>query len=215
MTDAFPVLPVFRDLTLNGAGPRLDDLADAIVARLREPWIRDQQVEAEGFGDYRVFRRDPNGDRPGLRLFLSANSTGDVYVSNILPMERGRLTMAEYNEALTEFYETFLQRAAAAGGLEAVLGTDTLDLQTELPDDAISALHTFSRAANRSTGSSHPMDMERWLRFIVCLHKSRKTLSPSVLNDWLQADGWPPDISLELTLEFEFAATVLDYADKY
>ena len=57
MAHEFALLPVFRELRVAGAQDHLDALAGAVSERLAAPWSRDQETEATGRGDWRVFSR--------------------------------------------------------------------------------------------------------------------------------------------------------------
>src|SRR5436190_867887 len=81
-----------------------------------------------------------------------------------------------------------LADAIALGG-DARLGEDVIDLQADLGETVFRALVAFSRSANRTTGSSHPMDRERWFAFLVAAHRSHVDLSVDVLAKWLALDG--------------------------
>lgn len=69
----------------------------------------------------------------------------------------------------------------------------------------------FSSAANKSTGSTHPYDRQRWFEFITLIHKSEKNISPEEVQKFLTEDGWTEDFSFELACEFEYSLDLLEY----
>jgi hypothetical protein len=209
----YPLVPRFRDLDFHGL--EMDALADAIEQRLAQPWQRARDKEEDPILNekFRVFLRR-GGDEPGLLLFL-ATLDSMVYVSNIVPTEKSELSRNEYNAALSEFYEEYALPAAGALGGEARLGGDVIDLQADLGETAFGALVAFSRSANRSTGSSHPMDRERWFAFLVAVHRSDAYLSVDVLAKWLVLDGWSESVASDLAIEFETGRDLLAYAERH
>jgi hypothetical protein len=202
-------------LELPGAASRLDEYVEEIDARLDRPWERARDIEdgpVLSGHRYRVFRRHETADGPGLLLHLLASGQR-VYVANIVPTEVHQLTTDEYNAALVEFSSRFAEPAAAALGLAIDLGVPEVDLAAEVGEDVFQDLLAFSRASNRSTGSSHPSDRERWFRFLVALHRSGIELSTGLLEQWLLLDGWPESVAHDLMLEFEFAMGLLKHVD--
>jgi hypothetical protein len=82
------------------------------------------------------------------------------------------------------------------------------------PETAL-LLHRFSAAANKSTGSSHPCDEERWLEFVTAAHREKAALDASTLEQWLrEGEGWPEDIASELAVDYEKARSLLSYYEK-
>lgn len=72
------------------------------------------------------------------------------------------------------------------------------------------ALRLFSGAANKATGSSHPADWQRWLKFLVAVHRTRVSIVPEKLSKWLIEDEqWPEESAQKLGFQYEFALDVL------
>jgi hypothetical protein len=210
MPEPFPLVPCFRDLYFVGGDLQFDRIAESIDSLITTPWSRDSEVENTR-GHYLVYRRDEDGANRALRLFLSPVS-GKARVTNVVPINRPRLSMADYNDAVVEFVDRFARSAAANLVLDLQLGSDQIDLRHDLDAGTIAALQEFSEGANRSTGSSHPMDLDRWYAFILKLHHSNARVSAEVLGQWLQLDGWDDDeIVADLQSEFEFAMGLLDH----
>lgn len=199
------LIPRFRDLVVVGGSPKSDALVVALDERVQPPWSRDHEAEDDrvlaGRG-YGVYHREAGPDGPGLRLFLLPQGD-NVEVVNVVPSASGSLTHDEYNQAVAQFYDDYLGEACASLGLTAELGPVHYDLEKDLPAKVYQALSAFSGAANKSTGSSHPMDRERWYEFIWRAHESGCDLDPTVLGQWFEADGWESDEARELAIEFE------------
>ena len=78
------------------------------------------------------------------------------------------------------------------------------------PDSAL-ALRHFSHAANKTTGSAHPKDRERWLRFLSLAHADAKQMDPARLARWLtEIEDWDGDAVHGLIAEYEFALELLN-----
>jgi hypothetical protein len=147
-----------------------------------------------------------------LHLFADRSK---VYVANIVPTDRSNLSIGEYNEALVEFYERFAHPAADSIGVDTVLSADLVDLEVELPKHVFQALTAFSSLANKATGSSHPLDRQRWFEFLTLLHGSNSDLSTGLLQDWLILDGWSESVAFDLVIEFEFGIGLLKHVDRH
>ena len=81
-------------------------------------------------------------------------------------------------------------------------------------DETAEKLHTFSACANKSTGSSHPMDETRWYAFLMATHTERSSLAPESLRRWLQEEeGWDEDHAWKLSIEYETARSLFTYYD--
>ena len=60
--------------------------------------------------------------------------------------------------------------------------------------EAADALRMFSVGANKSTGSSHPSDQERWFQFLFAAYRAQGEFDPYLLRRWLEeVEKWPPD----------------------
>ena len=75
-------------------------------------------------------------------------------------------------------------------------------------------LKRFSRNANKSTGSSHPFDRERWHEFIIGLHAERREIDTEKLGRWLQdVERWSDEAAIDLIIEYEFGRDLLKQYD--
>ena len=73
---------------------------------------------------------------------------------------------------------------------------------------------SFSGLANKSTGSSHPYDRERWLKFIIYLHKHNEVADSEYVKEFLIEDGWTEDKAIDLVIEYSFALKLLKMYDR-
>lgn len=162
-----------------------------------------------GGDDIVVFQREADAHLPEAGLTLWARA-GGYEITNIVPKKIGQLTYAQYNGLLQEFERVIARPAALKAGFDVNVSTPRQTLEEWVSPDAAKALEAFSDAANKSTGSSHPLDQKRWLRFLILCHRSEKKLDGDRLRRWLiEVDGWDDDRALKLTIEYEFALDLL------
>jgi hypothetical protein len=77
------------------------------------------------------------------------------------------------------------------------------------------ALNSFSKSANKNTGSSHPRDLERWLNFLILSYRKGKILDTNTLTRWLtEQERWPEDQAGVLADQYEFGLKLLREYDK-
>ena len=98
-----------------------------------------------------------------------------------------------------------------------------LNLQVKLTDnnqtiedwictDSANKFRRFSDLANKSTGSGHPYDEERWFEFVISIVLNNEELSASRLERWLvEDDNWPDYVAENLAREFEHETSILRY----
>lgn len=222
MTSDFPLVPRHCDAFIRGLG----DIAFQTVAAALEShldatrWSRNRDIEERindrGHAEYAVFLRneEPGSGVPSVNLFVTARSSGDLSVANIVPTESGSIDAAQYNAVLTDFMASAAGPAAIELGAAVEVSADHYDLREELGKEAAELLARFSVLANKSTGSSHPSDRELWYSFLVAAHRAREDASSlaGMIGDWLELDGWSGEVAVDLVIEFEFAMGLLDRA---
>ena len=97
-------------------------------------------------------------------------------------------------------------------GLKASLSPDEENIENWISEESVKKLKKFSVAANKSTGSAHPLDRKRWFDFLITVHHEHNKLDVSQLSRWLiECEHWPEDIAHELAMEYEFAMGLLDF----
>jgi len=131
-------------------------------------------------------------------------------VTNIVPHEQGRLTVAQYNSILLEFHLRFLAQAALEAGLPVELTSDERTIEEAFDPTAIKLLRRFSVCANKSI--RHPADDGRWQDFLIYIHADGRRHSGfdlGLLANWLHEDGWSVEKVRELMSECEFARDLM------
>ena len=209
----------FKDLDITGLDERLLALIDAVSSDLPDGWWRDPEAEAhmdtiglEGTDARFTFARDATDGDPPARVFLHRES-GRLRVSNIVPRDVGELSMSQYNAILDEFAEMVRTQMPPESQLKFHVTSDEAAITDWVSGHAADLLKGFSVLANRSI--LHPLDFERWVRFLLQAHREGSTLHTSFLSQWLvEEHGWPPDRAHDLARDYEFARDLLKAYDE-
>lgn len=198
---------------LNGMTPgEFGDRSEAVAGL---GWSRDRSKDEEmrrtGGGTWFTFALTAHESLPPAILFLTDRSPGILYVPNVISPARDRLSYDDYNGILFSFRDGVLEPVRRQSPITYELTGLTIDLATELPGDTYKRLRAFSALANKSTGSSHPIDRERWLDFLVSLVQSGTDLKSSTLARWLvEEEGWDQERAWRLSEEYEFGRELLE-----
>lgn len=214
-------LEVFQDMAIRGPIAKRPELREALIAAAIEPWSVDLERSAEvarnaaASEDVVLFRRDAGQDYPAAGLTLWATEDG-YYVPNIVPLEMGSLTFAQYNAVLADFIARIAAPVTAQFGFTISTTEPRQTLDDWLSPDAALKLKRFSGAANKSTGASHPSDQRRWFDFLVAVHRSGDKPGADRLARWLhEVDGWDEDSAHNLAGDFETAIALLAYCEEH
>ncbi|WP_266170751.1 hypothetical protein [Dyella subtropica] len=216
MTEAS--IEVFQDLRLRtlhtGASVR-----NAILDEVRGPWHHESEREGmlRSAGPHpkdvvALVRDSFEGiDRSALVLWEDVDG---YHVSNIVPEKVGQLSIVQYNAILQDFFARIAEPASRTGAFRVEMTSAQQSLEDWLDSETAAALRRFSRAANKSTGASHPLDQERWFQFLISAHRSSARMSPGDLVRWLkEVENWPEDTAHELAVEYEFTSALLHTYD--
>jgi hypothetical protein len=206
-----------RNLELFGSPSELASFADEVEKLCPPNWTRNKSEEAriskEAFSPMYCF--DYKNDSNPAHLWMAYDKKNEkLWVANIVP--RHNLHTEDerydyYNGTLLKFW-AFAQKVADAKGLKSNLSDEDVTTDNLLPPDVAKKFRAFSGLANRSTGSSHPNDQERWFDFIVSVHRSQSDLDANTLERLLhEEEHWPESAALKLALEYEFARALLRF----
>ena len=164
-------------------------------------------------GDMACFEFSPdqaNSPLPAALVWMSFKKDASLaWVTNIVPRERRKLTEDEYNDLLDRFRMDVIQPVAVRLSLPVTRSKRDPSLEDLINPETAGALRRFSACANKSTGSSHPCDLERWNQFLFLYHRKRDKLDPTLLGEFLMEDGWSEDMAHELVAEFERGVDLL------
>ena len=202
-----------NELTIRGERTHLEGLLARVEALLRDGWKRDREAE-ERLGRRGAprpwaycFSCTARGDRPAAGLWVHARGPNELYVANVVPLEKRELGEEESNRLLAEFEREFLRPAAAEVGVETEVVHRRPTLEHDLSPEAVRLLRAFSASANRT--SLHPNDRRRWNAFLVRVHQDESLFDPALLDEWLQQEGWPENTRCQLLAEYDAARSLL------
>lgn len=211
-------IEVFQDLSLTCPGNNGSDLKGVLLGHARSPWRHacdaEDQIESTypDAGLYAVFERATAGDVPAARLVLYQDA-GSYKVVNIVPTECGSLGETGYNDVLNDFVNRVV-KPAQTDGVSLELSDRWQTITDWTSEEAADALHLFSVMANKATGSSHPMDAERWCKFLIADHIAQGVLSSYNFRRWLvEVEGWPAEVADDLISDREKAVELLKHYD--
>lgn len=214
-------LEVFQDLVLRGPDGSLAGLRRFLIECAKRPWSHAKTRERElsqftgDDADIVAFERAP-GD--GInRVALILWSKGPAYeVTNIVPSDVSDLGVHGYNAALIDFADRVARPAAKKAGFDIFISEPLQGPEDWLHPQAATALRRFSAAANKSTGSSHPMDRQRWHAFLIAAHEDASELDSETLARWLvEAEGWSEDKAHNLAVQYERGLGLLADYDRH
>jgi hypothetical protein len=215
-------MEVFRDLFVNADEGQMASLVEAIERSLPPGWVRDREaaerIRSSSFAAWPpyCFTCGAEGSPDSATLILTEKEPGVFYVSNILPVSRDRLSYAEYNTVLEQFFRGALEPSAERSGLTVVLTEAQVDLEHWMSPAAAGKLPAFSASANKGTGSAHPQDRERWNDFVLSAHRDGSRMDAATLQRWLvEAEGWSPEVAEQLALEYEYGRELLTFAEEH
>lgn len=209
-------------------GSGLNGLRDALIHHAKEPWTharaRSSQVDARVAGDTLVFRRRPANDIPESEVVLNARDAG-YRLSNIVAVIHGdRRDVAAWNSVLEDFISCVAAPATNKTRHKLIVGPNHVAMRDLASLDAERSLRRFSAAANRSTGSDHPLDERRWIEFVIACARAvgrqdRQPLTPTLdgklLCRWLtEVDGWTGDLADDLVRQYEFGLELVQAYDQ-
>lgn len=192
-----------------------------VEAHLTTGWSRKAALEEklrEAAIAFYCFACEQSAARQAATLFLTRaerEATSWLYVSNIVPEQISELSLDQYNQILQDFWAAFAKPAADSIGVPVELSPDEQSVKDWLSPESARLLKLFSLAANKSTGSSHPMDRQRWYDFLIALHHSGENPSVNLLRRWLvEEERWSDEAAFDLVCEYEFALGLLDRFDR-
>lgn len=210
-------IEVYVDLDLYGSKDSIRDFFDDLEGRLSDGWSRNAKEEPRVavLSEARCFHCEQRPNRRAANLWFTEARDHRWSISNIVPDAEGKLSYAEYNTILIDFRRSFIDDYYQKYNLEIKETKPRVYLSDFLSPDVSKSFQVFSSAANKSTGSSHPLDNERWFQFLFLAYDSGdyKRLHSSLLNRFMiEAFGWHEEMAYELSIEYE---NYLRFLDKY
>lgn len=199
----------FNNLYIRGTNSQLKEFKNRVLDFPKGEWTFNYITIQDK--DYLAFIY--NGEiLPAATLYIMIEEHKTEWsVDNIVPINKCELTYDEYNDLLDNFYNNVLEKIKIKG-IEYIYESDPdYNILDEISINALTYLQAFSNAANKSTGSSHPLDRERWFKFICETVNDNKIIDTNNLTRYLCEDlGWNQDRAFELGCEYEFGVGLLE-----
>lgn len=226
-------MKTYRELYFRGTVKQLSEFVKQIGKYAVGNWKLRKQLGR--WKDYLLF--DYIGelvDKACVSIYVGDEITkGELRVGNIVPLEKSELSIDEYNTVLLKFYDDVIKPYKECGTKLSILqpNDDIFDPTSVISEIALKKLQLFCSAANKSTGSSHPCDQERWFDFICQTVDDGKMFDYSTLASFLQDEtywgkkpdsfigvmgsfAWDEEQAYELATEYENLCEVLSYYKK-
>ena len=225
----------YRELYFKGTPNQLLHFVERIKDYISNDW--DMRIETLSGTKYLSFfyygRKFP---RAVVSICIDQNyiDNGMIKVGNIVPLDINQLTLEEYNNILLCFYDEIIKPYKERGTDIKIEGPtdDVFDPLNVISEKALRKLHSFCNLANKSTGSSHPCDKERWHDFICQTVEDGRMFDFDTLAHFLQDEiywgaknqtlgcigkfAWSETKAYELAEEYETACDLLlYYRDKW
>ena len=210
-------MDILQELHINIQDYSIDEFAELVTKHCGEKWNRalEQEKNIRSIairGETALcFERCGVDEIKNADLIIHERKPEPLYVSNIVPSESTRLSCYEYNQILNNFVELVLEPAIEQTNISYELSADKKFIKDVVGEAAEKDLEAFSASANKSTGSSHPLDQQRWFQFLVTVNRSNGQLSTELLGGTLIEEGWSEDVANGLAIEFEFSQALLDF----
>lgn len=201
-------MKVFKDLEIEVPTNKRNEFLTGLERALPAGWIRDRKAEENTPSAtediFYYFVCPPAGERLAALVALVARDDRVMYVSNIVPRDVSELKYDQYNYILDEFADKCVMPVADKMNLRVIRSSGQATLESWVSPDTAKKFHTFSALANKSTGTSHPNDKERWYEFIIAVVRNHDNLHSSSLARWLvEEDGWDADTAEAMAIEYE------------
>ena len=223
-------MKIYRELYFKGNSEQLLKFTYDIEKYVVGDWkLRARKTGWENYLFFDYCGKDV--DNASVSIYLGDNiEKGEIRVGNIVPMKKNELSVDEYNKVLLKFYYVIVNLYKDSN-LEldiSQLTDDIFNPATIISKEALRKLELFCNSANKSTGSTHPYDQERWFDFICQTVDDNKVFDYDTLANFLKdkdywgtkPDGyigvvgkyaWDENKAYELASEYEILCAILQY----
>ncbi len=210
-------MKTYKKLIIYLGNYSLNDFISHLNKRIIPPWQIADQIEGDLIDTILYYQYDFQGNEnlPQARLFLAQYEEDSILKAiNILADEISHLSYDDYNGILTNFYEKLVKPCAAEHKVNIEITRDEITAKDLLTNKNEQLFYQFSKTANRSTGTIHPMDQAKWFNFIISVHQNQeKSPEPDDIENLLIEDGWPVDTAIKLSSEYHSSLDLLNTYD--
>lgn len=216
-------MKVYRELSFSGERDVLEKFFSDVYDVFPEHWIKPNNKEMLKeyiLADY-IGESVPHAE---VSIYYGKYVKNDkqINVGNIVPLEKSQLTVDEYNNILSLFYKEVIVPYCTQNRDLKVIGptSDKFEPLNCITETALGKLTRFCIEANKSTGSAHPHDEERWFDFVCQTVDDGKVFPYDILYNFLMDKDywrknncieWSEDKAYELANEYSNYVKLLKY----
>ena len=218
---------IYKELSFIGDKLALDSFKKNAPALANSYW------KCTSAGDYISFEYCGNKvEAAEVSIYYGQETWREGYIKicNIVPINKFQLSIEEYNAVLDLFYEEIIvPNKDKLTGLKVVgPESDVFDPLKYISPEALDKLKHFCNCANKSTGSAHPSDEQRWFDFICQTVDDGMTLDYDTIYRFLMDEeywgkrnmnshmvmgkfAWDEKHAAELASEYDNYVRILNY----
>ena len=216
-------MDIYKELFFKGKPSELKKFSIEINKFVSGNWIKvNPQNGTDEFLSFEYTGEDV--EKAELSIFIgNLEEKNEIMVTNIIPLKKGQLTIAEYNKVLERFYIDVIEPFKLENKYINIseLTSDKFDPLTMITEIALKKLKLFTRAANKSTGTSHPLDRKRWYDFICQTVEDNQVFDYQTLYRFLKDEeywgntddeyAWSEEWASKLAEDYVSAIDILTY----
>lgn len=147
-----------------------------------------------------VILQDVNGEQYADVTIKYDQEDHRIWLCNIVPCKVNELTKDQYNNALDRFKSEIVE--PCLGNLTCYVTSDSFAGADAMSRGTWEKLEDFNENANRF--SLHPLDYQRWHRFVISAFKNDSKLDVSTIGEILQEElGWDSEYTKKLMIRYE------------
>lgn len=206
------VIRTFKDLIINGSNEELNKLKQKLIEKIESDDRRSLESKEE-YPDLIMIKSIGITKIDDSIIFFNTGEA-EFKITNIIPIVKSNLDFIEYNNVVDDFYKNIINPLVRENSLNLniTITTGFHTLEDLVNEEVAKKLKLFSRAANKSTGFSHPLDRERWLDFVASSFKTGNILNLDYLGRWFaEIEGWSYEVTNELIINYEYSIDLLTF----
>ena len=190
-----------------------------MTSRASAPW---QWQEHDAFGrppenGSFYFHRDQRDNEPPCTLCIRREALGHLVVHAVVPDANHvhEIPINQYVDILREFDTLIAGPAAETLNGMTSMDTSRRTLEDYFSPDAVRLLERFCKTANIADGGSDLSDQEKWIDFLLHVHRKDQYVHCDTFRACLRAKKWWSEEGIpDLVHEFDFAMRLLRQADR-
>lgn len=223
-------MKTYSELCFYGTSDQILSFKKDIKQFVTENW--NYNIDKNTIAEYLTFTYTGDKEENAMVCICDSKYNGEpcYRIVNIVPLNTDELSMEQYNHLVKLFYEDIISKYKEVYRELEIVGptSDIFDPCDVISQTALRKLELFCNMANKSTGSSHPCDQERWFDFICQTIDDNRIFDYDTLANFLQDElywgakksgaigvmgrfAWSSEKAYELASEYEAACNILKY----